>query len=233
VNRNRKAVVLTHYNLLSNCYQLLQPFRIDETDRFMCALPLSSAMTEVLLLLAPWAAGGTCILRDAAPASLPRAIKDSCATVLAGMPEFYRQLAESPDFAQCDLSSLRLAVCSSGPVAQDVFRQFEERHDAVIVEGYGLVEATCLTCANPYTGVLKPGSVGLTLPGQECRVVDEMGKERPPGETGEIVIRGPNVMKEYFRDPGSTARSLRSDWLFTGDRGYIDSDGYYYLSPAG
>ncbi len=230
--RNRRAVVLTHRNLLSNCYQVLQPFRIDETDRFICALPLNVTTSEVLLLLGPWAAGATCVLGEPVPELLPRQIEQTCATVLAGTPDFYYRLAASPGFRSCNLSSLRLAICGAGPVGQDVFRQFEERHDALIVEGYGLAEATCLTCANPYTGVLKPGSLGLVLPGQECRIADPTGEELPAGESGEIVVRGPNVMKEYFRDPAATANALRGGWLHTGDKGYLDNDGYFYLSRS-
>ncbi len=227
--RTRKAVVLTHSNLLSNCYQLLQPFRIDETDRFMCAVPLISSAAEVLLVLAPWVAGGTCILRQPVPESLPNEIERTGATVLAGRPELYQRIAGSPDFERCDLSSLRLAVCSSGPVGEEIFRRFEERHDALIVEGYGPPEVTCLACANPYTGVLKPGSLGLVLPGQEVRVVGSQGEDLSVGEPGELVVRGPNVMKEYFRDPDATARALRGGWLHTGDTGHVDADGYYYL----
>jgi acyl-CoA synthetase (AMP-forming)/AMP-acid ligase II len=123
-------------------------------------------------------------------------------------------------------------VCSSGPVGEDTFRRFEEWHDALIVEVYGLPEVTCLACANPYTGVLKPGSLGLVLPGQEVRISGSRGEDLPAGESGEIVVRGPNVMKEYFRDPDATARTLRDGWLHTGDRGHVDADGYYYLDAS-
>lgn len=231
-SRTRKAVVLTHRNLLSSCYHMLQPFRIDESDRFMCAVPLHASAAEVLLVLAPLAAGGTCILRQPVPESLPNEIEQSGATVLAGMPVLYQRIANSPDFERCDLSSLRLAVCSSGPVGEDTFRRFEERHDALIVEGYGLPEVTCLACANPYTGVLKPGSLGLVLPDQEVRIVDSRGEDVSTGRSGEITVRGPNVMKEYFRDPDATARALRDGWLHTGDTGHVDADGYYYLDVS-
>ncbi len=229
-SRNRKAIVLTHRNLLSNCSQILQPFRMDETDRFLCAVPLTTAAAQVLLVLAPLAAGGACILGESLSVEIPRTIEDNCITVLAGSPDLYRSIASSPDFAHSELSSLRLAVCSSGPVGEDVFCAFEDRHDALIVEGYGPPEATCLTCANPYTGVIKRGSIGLALPGLECRIVGEKGAELPPGVPGEIIVRGPNVMKEYYRDPDGTAKTLRDGWLHTGDRGTIDVDGYYHLS---
>ncbi len=227
-----KPVVLTHHNLISNCHQTIQPFRIDETDRFLCALPLSSVAAGVLLVLLPWMTGGTCVLRDAYCSNVPHEIEENGATVLAGTPALYEMIAGSATFARSHIPTLRLAICHSGPVGRKFLRQFEERHDVLIVEGYGLVEGTCLTCANPYTGVHKPGSLGLPLPGQECRIFDEQDDALPPGHVGEIVVRGPNVMKEYYREPQATARTLRGGWLHTGDSGYADPDGYYYLQRS-
>ncbi|NWG14701.1 MAG: AMP-binding protein [Acidobacteria bacterium] len=227
-----KPVVLTHRNLISNCAQTLQPFRIDETDRFFCALPLSSVAAEVLLVLLPWIAGGSCILGEAYAARLLVELEESRATVLAGTPALYEMIAGSTGFAHSNISTLRLAICYSGPVGRKILRQFEERHDILIVEGYGLVEATCLTCANPYTGVRKPGSLGLPLPGLECRIVDAEGHYLGPGKTGEIVVRGPNVMAGYYRSPRETEAALRGGWLHTGDFGYADPDGYYFLQRA-
>ncbi|HYK87738.1 MAG TPA: AMP-binding protein [Acidobacteriota bacterium] len=224
-----KPTVLSHRNLVSNCIQMMQPFRVNETDRFLCAVPLGSMTATVLLTLTPWAAGGACILREAFAPQILRDICERRATVIAGMPRLYEMIAGMPDFAQCDLSSLRLAICSSGPVGDRIRRQFEGQHDALIVEGYGPVEGTCLCCANPYTGIRKPGSLGLPLPGLECRVIGPDGLELSTGETGEIVVRGPNVMKGFYRDPEASARVLRNGWLHTGDLGCTDSDGYYYL----
>ncbi len=232
VSGTLKAVALSHRNLLSNCLQIMQPFRINETDRFLCAMPLSSVAASVLLVLVPWAAGGGCILREAYSPQVLSDISECRATVIAGMPRLYETLARAPEFEGSDLSSLRLALCSSGPVGSETLLAFEERHDALIVEGYGPVEATCLCCANPYTGVRKPGSLGIPLPGIECRIVDPQGRELPAGEEGEIVVRGPHVMKGYHKDKEASARSLKDGWLHTGDLGFTDSDGYYFLRSS-
>jgi long-chain acyl-CoA synthetase len=227
-----KPVVLSHRNLLSNCNQMLRPFRLNESDRFLCAQPLSSVYAQVLLVLAPLVAGGCCILRD--PSS-PRLIRDSCnrrVTVLAGPPQFYGTMADSEEFARVDLSSLRLAICHSGSVGDAVLSRFQEQHDALIVEAYGVTEATCLCCANPYTGVRKPGSLGLPLPDLKCAIMDSQGRELPPGAAGEIVVRGPNVMKGYYRDPEATKMAIRDGWLHTGDSGYIDPEGYYWKTTG-
>ncbi len=224
-----KPVLLSHRNLVSNCVQMQQPFRINETDRFLCAAPLSSVASVVLLVLAPWCAGGACVLREAWSSEVLQDLREMRITALAGTPRFYEMLAGTPGFVDSDLSSLRLAICISGPIGEGILEQFEKQHDALIVEGYGPPEATCLCCVNPYTGVRKPGSLGLPLPGQECRIVDAAGSVLPAGERGEIIVRGPNVMKGYYKDPDASARVLRDGWLHTGDSGCTDSDGYYYL----
>ncbi len=226
----RKGVVLNHRNLLSNCRQLVQPFRMDSTDRFYCAIPLNSSFAVNLLLIAPGLVGGTCILEPDLRQSGPRGIQESEATVLAGGPAFYSAIVGAGEFGGCAFPSLRLALCTYGSVGEGILRRFEEPHGAIMVEAYGLTEATALTCANPYTGLRKAGSIGLALSGQECKILDERGVEVPVGEPGEIVVRGPNVMKEYYGDHSGTARTLRDGWLHTGDVGYADPDGYYFLS---
>jgi long-chain acyl-CoA synthetase len=229
-----KPVVLTHLNLLSNARQMLQPLRIQASDRFYAALSLASAPGLVLQGLVPWAAGaGTILAPEEPPAALFAALARSGASVLAGTPDLYRAAGEQRAAEGCDLGVLRLAICGPGPVSAEVHAQFQERFDALIVEGYGLTEATCLCCVNPYTGVRKPGSLGLPLPGQECRVVGPDGEDRAAGQVGEIVVRGPNLMKEYFDDPAGTRRVLRDGWLHTGDAAWVDEDGYYHLSPSG
>jgi long-chain acyl-CoA synthetase len=233
VAAGHKGVVLTHRNIVSNCLQVLQPFRIDETDRFLCGLPLSTTVAEILLLIVPWLSGAACVLRQPGAGGLLRDIQESRVTVLAGVPELLGRLASSREFADSDLSALRLAISFSGPIDRAVLRQFEEQHDALIVESYGALEASCLVCSNPYTGLRKPGALGLVLPGQECRVVDRAGKDLPAGAAGEILVRGPNVMKEYFRDPVATAKALKGGWLHTGDQAWVDSDGYYFPASGG
>jgi long-chain acyl-CoA synthetase len=223
-----KPVVLTHTNLLSSSFQMIRPFRLNETDRFLCTTPLHSLDAEALLVLAPIAAGACCILGEMDSSRTVQEIEKHQATVIAGSPQFFEKISRSDAFADTDLSSLRLAICHSGPVGKKTFEAFKDCHDALIVEVYNRAEATCLVCANPYTGVRKPGSLGLPLPGLECDVVDSEGRELPPGAAGEIVVRGSNVMKEYYKDPDSTKSVLKNGWLHTGDSGCMDQDGYYW-----
>jgi long-chain acyl-CoA synthetase len=227
-SRELQAVVLTHSNLLSNGSQMLLPFRFNETDRFLCTGPLHTLEAETLLVFAPLVAGACCVLEECGTQGVVQEICENRATVLAGTPEFLKEISESRTFPDTDLSSLRLAICHSGPAGTGTLVAFQDRHDALVAEVYNRAEATCVICANPYTGVRRAGSLGFPLPGQECAIVDERDRELPPGTPGKIVVRGPNVMKEYYKDPESTARVLRDGWLHTGDSGYMDADGYYW-----
>ena len=225
-----KPVVLTHRNLLSNCSQMIPPFRMNETDRFLCATPLCSLETQVLLVLAPLLAGGCCVLPEPHSSDMVREISDQQISVLAGSPDFYKAISESADFSRIDLFSLRLAICHSGPAGDVLLRIFQEQHDALMVEAYSRAEATCLCFANPYTGVRKSGSLGIPLPGLKCEIINDQGREARQGAVGEICVSGPNVMKGYYRDSEGTEQAIRNGWLRTGDFGYIDSDGYYWIA---
>ena len=107
--------------------------------------------------------------------------------------------------------------------------EFEDRYGVRILEGYGQSEGTVVTTANPLSGVRKPGTVGLPLPGQEVRVVGEDDEPLPSGQVGEVTVRGPNVMRGYLGKPEETAETLRGGWLHTGDLGRFDGDGYLVL----
>lgn len=111
----------------------------------------------------------------------------------------------------------------------ELFRKFEEKFRAFILEGYGLSEGTCVSSVNPPRGERKIGSIGIPLPGQEMTVFDGRGEEVPRGEVGEIVIRGDNVMKGYFKNTDATEEALRGGWLHTGDLGYRDDEGYFFI----
>lgn len=225
-----RGVVLTHQNFVSICNQTIPPLRINDTDRFLCVLDLFNVDALVLLLLAPWAAGASSVLRARfSSETILQELSETRITVMEADPQQCTALASLSDVPRYDLSALRLVICRSGFVGAETLQEFEERYEALIVTAYGRVETSGVCCANPYTGIRKPDSAGLPLPGLECRVVDEQGRDEPPGRTGEIIVRGPNVMKGYYKDPTSSAKALRDGWLHTGDLGYLDADGYYYL----
>jgi long-chain acyl-CoA synthetase len=130
--------------------------------------------------------------------------------------------------AGLDTSSLRFALCGSAPVPVEVMKRFESLFACPVVEGYGLSESTCRSTFNPTDGRRRVGSVGLPI-GNEVKVFDDDDREVGPGEVGEIVLRGPNIMKGYYHNEAATLEAFRSGWFHTGDLGYKDADGFFYI----
>jgi long-chain acyl-CoA synthetase len=133
-----------------------------------------------------------------------------------------------------DLSSLKFIICGAAPLPVEVFREFEETFNCKIVEGYGLTEGTCASSVNPLPTETedkrKVGSIGIPLPGNEMKIVDEKGKDVPPNTKGEIIIKGDNVMKEYFKNPEANSETLKNGWLYTGDIGHMDDDEFFFIT---
>jgi long-chain acyl-CoA synthetase len=135
-----------------------------------------------------------------------------------------------PDYAKYDVSSVKYWVCGSAPLSLDTWKQFKEKFGAEIAEGWGLTEAGANNATNVGRPVIKPGSIGVPMKGMDMRIFDNNDREVPRGKEGEIVLRGPMVMKGYWNLPGATAEVLRDGWLHTGDIGYVDADGYFFIT---
>jgi len=157
-----------------------------------------------------------------------KAIAEHRVTFFAGVPTTYAVLAGVPRPA-LDLSAWRLCISGGAPLPPPVLEAFEAKYGVPIYEGYGPTECSPVLTVNPPLGVRKIGSVGPAIPQVQLRVVDEAGAPVPVGEIGEIVARGPNVMKGYLGRPKETAEALRDGWYHTGDLGRVDADGYYYI----
>ncbi len=134
-----------------------------------------------------------------------------------------------PTSVKPDTSSVRFAICGAAPASVELLEGFESRYGIPLIEGYGLSEGSCASTVNPLDGKRKAGTVGLPLPGQTIRLVDAAGKPVPDGEAGEVVIKGPNVMRGYLNRPEETAKTIVDGWLHTGDVGRFDEDGYLVL----
>ena len=126
-------------------------------------------------------------------------------------------------------SSLRFAMCGSAPVPAEVLKKFEETFGCLVIEGYGLSESTCRSTFNPPNESRRPGSCGQPI-GNEMKVVDDDDNEVPDGELGEIVLRGANICKAYFKNPEATEKTFRGGWFHTGDIGYRDADGFFFIA---
>jgi len=145
------------------------------------------------------------------------------------VPTMYVYMLMFPDAAKYDVSSVKYWVCGSAPLSLETWKQFKEKFGGEIAEGWGLTEAGANNATN-VGHVIKPGSLGKPMKGMEMKIFDNEGKEVPQGQEGEIVIRGPMVMKGYWNLPEATAEVIKNGWLHTGDIGYVDAEGYYYIT---
>lgn len=225
-----KGVVLTHENYYVNSQQGVMVSRMGPDERAMCILPLFHVNGQVVTILMPLQAGGSLILTEGfSPKTFFHHITRYRATTFSGVPTVYSILLHAPEAEHYDLSGLRMCICGAAPMPVEVLTRFEKKFNTKIIEGYGLSEGTCASTLNPIEGERKIGSVGVPLPGQEIKIVDDHDRELPPGQVGEVLIRGRNVMKGYYKNPEATAEALRGGWLHTGDLGYRDEDGFLYL----
>jgi long-chain acyl-CoA synthetase len=194
------------------------------------ALPLFHSFGQTCGLNATIRAGGclTLIPRFDAGRALEIIQRDRVA-VFEGVPTMYGALLSHPRRADFDASTLRVCVSGGAALPVEVMRNFERAFGCSILEGYGLSETSPVASFNHPERERKPGSIGTPIDGVEMKAVDEDGREVPPGEVGEIAIRGHNVMKGYWRRPEATAEAIRRGWFHTGDLGRIDEDGYFFI----
>jgi long-chain acyl-CoA synthetase len=224
-----KGALLTHRNLVSNIDSFRQIAPCDERDRFLCILPLFHSFAATVLMLFPLALGAGVVLEPRfVPDQALRVTAEKRVTVVAAVPSMFTLWVHLPPFP-CDLSAVRFAISGGAPLPVEILRRFEERYGVIVYEGYGLTEAAPVLTENPLYGPRKAGSVGKPLPGVELRVVDTDGREVPVGVVGEIIARGGNIMQGYLNRPDATAEVLKDGWLYTGDLGRRDADGYFYI----
>ncbi|MFD3702165.1 class I adenylate-forming enzyme family protein [Nocardia sp. NPDC058658] len=225
-----KGVLLGHENLAAMCAMIIDSLGLEPTDHSLLILPLFHVNGIVVSVLSPLLAGGrTTIAGKFSASGFFVTVESVRPTYFSAVPAIYAMLVAQPDGLRPDSSSLRLAICGAAPMPAELIARFEQRFGVPIVEGYGLSEGTCASTLNPIAGQRKPGTVGLPLPGQRVAIMDVDGALSAPGEPGEVVIRGANVMRGYLGRPTETAKTAVDGWLHTGDVGYFDADGYLVL----
>ncbi|MRH92401.1 AMP-binding protein [Nocardia sp. SYP-A9097] len=225
-----KGVMLDHANLRSMCDMVIGALALTAADHSLLILPLFHVNGIVVSVLSPLLAGGqTTVAGRFDVKTFFSRVESSRATYFSAVPTIYTMLVELPAQVRPDTSSLRFGICGAAPVSVELLAKFEARYGIPIIEGYGLSEGSCASTLNPVAGQRKPGTVGLPLPGQRIRIVAADGTEAPRGETGEVLISGPNVMRGYLNRPEATATTIVDGWLHTGDIGRIDQDGYLIL----
>lgn len=227
-----KGVLLSHYALVANATQGAAWVQMNENDRLLTVLPIFHGFGMSVCMNAPLLSGASCVL-------IPRfniedilkGIHRYKSTLFAGVPTMYIGLINYPRLSSFNLSSLRGCFVGAAPLAPEIKRQFEELTGSRLMEGYGLTEAVTALCANPYRGINKTGSIGIPFTDVIMGIRDlETGEiDLQPLEVGEIILKGPEIMLGYYNLAEETACAIRNGWLYTGDIGYMDEDGYFYI----
>ena len=227
-----KGCLLTHKNLVANARQITEWLGFTESDRLLSIMPLFHMNAVSVTTMAALYAGGSTVVSPRFSASrFWQIISDHQVTSFGSVATMLSMLlGKYPEGvpAEYKTDQLRFAMCGSAPVPAEVLKRFEETFNCLVIEGYGLSESTCRSTFNPPDQRRRPGSCGLPI-GNEMRVVDEEDNEVPDGTVGEIVLRGDNVLKGYYKNPEATLVAFRNGWFHTGDIGYRDSDGFYFI----
>lgn len=226
-----KGAVLTHRNLSSNTCSIREAMHLTPgEDILLLALPMFHAFAATVGMLFPLLHGCTIVpLPRFDPKEVLEAAAASQATLFFAVPSMFNVLLRMPDEAAEQFQSLRFCISGGSAMPMEVMTSFEEKYGILIYEGDGPTECGPVTCVNPIGGTRKPASVGQEVPGVDMRILDDEGQECPTGEIGEICVRGPNVMKEYWGQPEQTAASFFGEWFRTGDLGTMDEDRYFYI----
>lgn len=240
-----KGCLLTHGNLIANARQITEWMGFGPDDRLLTIMPLFHMNAVSVTTMTALYAGGSTVVSPKFSASrfwdtiakYQITSFGSVATMLSMLLARSEQSGGSgqqngsstPSALTPHPSSLRFAMCGSAPVPAEVLRRFEETFGCLVIEGYGLSESTCRSTFNPPSQERRPGSCGKPI-GNEMAVFDEHDQPVSDGELGEIVLRGPNICKAYFKNPEATEKAFANGWFHTGDIGYRDVDGFFYIA---
>jgi long-chain acyl-CoA synthetase len=228
-----KGVQLSHRNILTNARQVRDRTGVGPEDRLLVIMPIFHANALCNQVVVPFLTGASIVLRRrfVLEEFWPAVIKYR-PTYFTAVPTILSRLLEGPEPpARAQRSSLRFVRTGAAPLPVEVQRRFEERFGLPVIVSYGLTEATCTVTMNPPTREgRRLGSVGTALDGLEVRVLAPNGSEQPVGSVGEVVTQGPSVMLGYLGLPNDTEAAMPDGWLRTGDLGYLDQDGYLFLT---
>jgi long-chain acyl-CoA synthetase len=224
-----KGAMLSHGNLMHNVNSCSIVLAAADHDALAVILPLFHTYMMTVGIFLPFTVGGSIVLVKSLhpPRAMLQEIFSRRATILPAVPAFYRMLlgAQLPTPIP-----VRVFISGSAPLPLQTLHEFEEKFKVPLIEGYGLSEASPVVSKNPLKGVRKAGSIGIPVANVEMSVQDDNGKMLGPNETGEICVRGGNVMQGYWNLPEETKKTFRDNWLLTGDIGHRDDDGYYFIT---
>ena len=226
-----KGVMLTHRNLYSSALNGASARGVRRTDITLAILPLSHSF-GITIMNASFFNGNLFVLAPRFDIEETfKLIEKHKITNFPGVPAMFGFMLFLPPEKrqQYNLSSLKNITSGSAPLPVETLKAFENEFDCTITEGYGLTEAAAVVSIGRFDRILKTGSVGQPIPEVEVRIVDENDKDLPPGEVGELIVKGPNISSGYYKMPEETAVTFKNGWLYTGDLGKKDDDGYLYI----
>lgn len=229
-----KGAMLTHGNVIANMLQIchwMTPRLKEGQEIAITALPLYHIFSLTVNCLSFMRYGAENVLITN-PRDIPAFIKEmnkSRFTIMTGVNTLFNALMNHPDFKKIDFTRLKVSVAGAMALQKSVALRWQELTKTLVVEGYGLTEASPVVCCNPINGADKVGTIGLPLPGTDVKLVDDNDKEVALGEAGELLCRGPQVMQGYWQRPDETEKVLNDGWLRTGDIAMVDEDGYFKI----
>ncbi len=229
-----KGAELSHSNMIMNALVVRDLFQLQHEDIQLITLPLFHSFGQTCQMNTSVLQGNTMVLIPRFdPDAVLGGMEKENVTIFCGVPTMYWALLNHKDAEKYDLKkiarNLRVGVSGGASMPLEVMKGFEQRFNVPILEGYGLSETSPVATFNKLDMERKPGSIGTPIWGVQVKVVDAHDRELPPGEPGEIVIRGHNIMKGYYRKPEETEAAIRNDWFHSGDVGKMDEDGYFYI----
>ena len=227
-----KGCLLTHGNVIANARQISQWLGFSNRDRLLSVMPLFHMnAVSVTTMSALYAGASTVVSPKFSASRFWETISEYQITSFGSVATMLTMLlAKYPNGVPQGLKTdqLRFAMCGSAPVPAEVIKRFEDTFNCLVIEGYGLSESTCRSTFNPPDQRRRLGSCGLPI-GNEMRIVDDQDCDVPDGALGEIVLRGENILKGYYKDEQATAKAFRNGWFHTGDIGYRDEDGFFFV----
>jgi long-chain acyl-CoA synthetase len=233
-----KGIMLSHFNLVANAHQIIAWGHLTDEQGVLAVLPLFHGFGMSVTMNAAVLTGGEIILVPRFNAKqIAKTIHKYKPSFFIGVPTMFVQLSNLPDIHRYDFSSLRGVFVGAAPLTRAIKEEFEASLKAAgktggrMIEGYGLTEAVTAIMANPYQGMHKVGSIGIPFSDVDVKIISlDDGHDLAPGELGEIVLRSPTVMLGYYKNAEETQKTIVDGWLYTGDIGYVDEDGYFYIT---
>jgi len=225
-----KGVILTHGNFSFSGPNIAQAYGLKENDVTIAVLPLVHVFAVASPVFGSLSSGGTVVIMERFQAeSVLQAIEYYGITWFPGVPTMFNYLYHAYEKMATNIKTLRMGLSGGASLSVELLKNWEKRFGPFILEVYGLTESTGLVTANPVHGLRKPGSIGLTVSHVQTRLLDKEGQEVKQGEVGELIFKGPNATKGYWKIPQLTAETIRDGWVYTGDLAKQDEDGYFYI----